>query len=153
NMKTASHNISEITTDIAAGKGTLGRLVKGDDLYLQFTAALSKVNTMMNDINHYGILFHLNKQWQRQRAQRVTVMNALDTPAGFKNYFETEVDQINMSMSRLSMLIDKAEVSPEREEIMSDEQFKKDFAELLRLSDTLSDNLKLYNQQLNEASE
>lgn len=153
NLKSATHNVDMISSDIADGKGTLGRLVKGDDFYLQMTAIMSKVDTLMNDINHYGILFYLNKTWQRQRAQRITAMNALDTPTNFKRYFETEVDDINTAMSRISMLIDKAQMSPEKDEILCDEQFRKDFAELLRQAETLSDNLRLYNQQLMEASQ
>ena len=152
NLKGASQNVEMITADISEGKGTLGRLIKGDDFYLQMTAVMSKVDTLMNDINHYGLLFYLNKSWQRQRAQKMTTLNALDTPVNFKQYFETEVDDINMAMSRISMLIDRAQLSPEKEEILSDEQFRKDFAELLRQAGTLSDNLKLYNQQLNDAS-
>ncbi len=130
----------------------MGKLIKSEDFYLHMSAILSKVDTLMNDINHYGILFHLNKSWQRQRAQRITVLNALDTPANFKEYFETEISQINTAMSRLSMLIEKAEVNPERQEIFSDEQFHRDFAELLRQADRLSNNLKLYNEQLNQAA-
>ena len=107
----------------------------------------------MNDINHYGLLFHLNKRWQRQRGQRLTVLNALDTPQGFRNYFEEEVDDINTAMSRLSMLIDRAEVSPEKEKILSNQQFAKDFAELFRQAEALSDNLRLYNEQLTEAAQ
>ena len=152
NLKSASQSFSVIGKDIASGKGTLGRLIQGDDLYLRVTAIMSKVNTLMNDINHYGILFHLNKSWQRQRAQRLTVLNALDNPQSFKNYFEDEVDDINTAMSRLSMLIDRAELSPEKDAILSDEKFKDDFAELLRQAEALSDNLRLYNQQLMEAS-
>jgi phospholipid/cholesterol/gamma-HCH transport system substrate-binding protein len=151
NMKFASHHMKTITADIAEGKGTIGRLIKGDDFYMHMSAILSKVDTLMNDINHYGILFHLNKTWQRQRAQRITVLNALNTPESFKSYFETEVSQINTSMSRISMLIDKAELSPEKEEILSDEEFRRDFKELLRLADELSENLRLYNQQWTEA--
>lgn len=152
NLKKATKNVDTITADISNGKGTLGRLIKGDDFYLQMTSVMSKVDTLMNDINHYGLLFYLNKSWQRQRAQRMTAMNALDTPENFKRYFETEVSDINTAMSRISMLIDKAQLSPEKEEILSDEQFRKDFAELLRQAEVLSDNLKLYNQQLTEAS-
>ncbi len=152
NLKCASQDVKEITADISKGKGTLGRLITGDDFYLHMQAILSKVETLMNDINHYGFLFHLNKSWQRQRAQRITILNALNTPENFKNYFEMEVSQINTSMSRLSILIDKAEVSPERQEILSDEQFQKEFRELLRQAEELSENLKLYNQQLSEAA-
>jgi phospholipid/cholesterol/gamma-HCH transport system substrate-binding protein len=153
NLKNAAQNIDEITSDIADGKGTIGRLIKGDDFYLQMTAVMSKVDTLMNDVNHYGLLFYLNKNWQRLRAQKITAMNALNSPQNFKQYFENEVDDINTSMSRLSMLIDKAQLSPEKEEILSDEQFRKEFAELLRQANVLSDNLKLYNQQLNEAAD
>jgi phospholipid/cholesterol/gamma-HCH transport system substrate-binding protein len=152
NLKDATQHIDLVAADVAEGKGTLGRLIKGDDFYLQLTAVISKVDTLMNDINHYGLLFYLNKSWQRQRAQRITALNALDNPQSFKSYFETEVDDINTSMSRLSMLIEKAQMSPEKEEIFSDDQFRKDFAELLRQANVLSDNLKLYNQQLMEAS-
>lgn len=152
NLKSATHSFSLIGKDLVDGKGTLGKLVQGDDLYLRLNAVMSKANTMMNDINHYGILFHLNKSWQRQRSQRLTVLNALDTPQGFKNYFEGEVDDINTAMSRLSMLIDRAELSPEKEMILNNEKFVEDFAELLRQADGLSDSLRLYNQQLIEAA-
>lgn len=117
NMKTVSRNVVTITDDIAQGKGTLGKLIKNDDLYLHVSSLLSKIDTLMNDVNHYGFLFHLNKSWQRQRAQKITVLNALNSPESFKNYFETEVSDINTAMSRLSMLIDKAEQSPERRDL------------------------------------
>ncbi len=151
NIKSASASVDEITNTIASGKGTIGRLVNSDDLYLSMNAIMSKANTLMNDINHYGILFHLNKSWQRQRLQRITALNALDTPGGFKNYFENEVDDINTAMSRLSMLISKAETEPEKDKILGDPKFLSDFAELLRQSEELSNNLRLYNEQLSEA--
>jgi len=151
NLKCTSHNLKLITTDIADGKGTLGKLITDENIYLHFSSVMSKIDTMMNDINNYGLLFYQNKSWQRQRLQKITQLNALDTPQGFKQFFENEVDDINISMERLSMLIDKAERSPKKEEILSDDQFLEDFRELLRLSEGLSDNLRLYNQQLMDA--
>ncbi len=148
NLKGASHSIDLITQDIAEGKGTIGRLIKGDEMYLRFTAILSKVDTLMNDVNHYGLLFHLNKSWQRLRTQRATLMNALKSPGEFRDFFEQEIDQINTAMSRISGLIQKAEDSPERAQIMDSVPFKRDFSELMREVDELSDNLRLYNQQL-----
>jgi len=153
NVKVASANLDIITDDLATGKGTLGKLIKNDDMYLRVTAILSKADTLMNDVNHYGILFHLNKSWQRERLQRVNLMNSLDTPVAFRDYFEKEVDDVNMAMSRLSMLIEKAETSPEREDILGNENFRDDFAKLLRDVDELADNLRLYNEQLNYATE
>ncbi|MBI3236511.1 MAG: MCE family protein [Chlamydiales bacterium] len=153
NLKGATKNFDLLGKDLVGGKGTLGQLLQGDDLYLRLTAVMSKANTLMNDVNHYGILFHLNKSWQRQRTQRLSVLNALDTPENFRDYFETEVDEIQTAMSRLSMLVDKAEISSRKEEILGDQKFKRDFAELLRQANELSDHLRLYNQQLVEATD
>ncbi len=150
-LKSACHSIDLVSDDIAQGKGTLGKLVVGDDLYLQTNSIMTKANNLMNDLNHYGLLFHLNKQWQRTRLQRVNLLNALETPQSFRTYFQTEVDDINSSMSRISMLINKAENAPQRELILNSPPFKRDFADLMKKANELSDNLKLYNQQLSEA--
>ena len=150
NAGTVMTNLSSITQEIADGQGTLGKLIKNDDMYLRLTAIMSKADTMMNDINHYGILFHLNKAWQRSRTKRMTVMNAVDTPVAFKNYFQTEVDQINTAMARISMLVEKAQVDGSKK-VLESPKFRENFAELLRQVDEMSDNLKLYNEQLSEA--
>lgn len=151
-LKSASNSFDTVCSNLACGKGTAGKLIDGDDLYLQLNAVMTKANTLMNDLNHYGILFHLNKQWQRTRLKKISELNALSTPQNFQTYFQNEVDDINASMSRISMLINKAEGNPNRSTILSNPQFKRDFAELLRKADELSDNLRLYNQQLNEAT-
>ncbi len=142
---------SLVMADISSGKGTLGKLVLEDSIYLQLSAILSKGNTMMNDINHYGILFHLNKSWKRDRLQKVKFLDSLDSPAEFQSFFQNEVDAINMAMSRLSMLIQRAETAKNKEKILENKQFSKDFAQLLKEVDQLSNNLKLYNEQLEEA--
>lgn len=127
NLKNATHSIDRITQDIVDGKGTIGRLLKGDEMYLRFTSILSKADTLMNDINHYGIFFNLNKSWQRLRMQRATVMSALSTPGEFRDFFEQEIDQINTSMARLSEVIRQAENSSERQQIFESVPFKRDF--------------------------
>ena len=146
------NNLSTISTNVAEGQGTIGKLFSNDETYLQVTAILSKVNTLMNDVNHYGVFYNLNKEWQRSRLKEANFVNALKTPEQFKAYFEKEVDGINTSMSRLSMLISKAEQSPNREEILQSKTFRNDFGELLRLTQEVSDNLKLYNEQLLQVS-
>ncbi len=151
NVKKTTRSLELVSKDLADGKGTLGKLLKFDDLYLRFTAIMSKIDTLMDDINHYGLLFSSNKGWQREHTKRANLMGALDTPQSFKNYFQTEVGLVNNSMSRISMLIDKAEETPIKDQILSDDMFKKDFAELLRKADELSENLRLYNQQLQQA--
>lgn len=148
--KNFTQSLETIGDNLVAGKGTIGKLLENDDLYLRFSAIMSKADTMMNDINHYGILFHLNKNWQRTRMKQMTELDALQTPDDFRRFFESQVDQINTSMSRISILVDKADASPAKERIFESTNFKKDFAELLREIDELSNNLKLYNQKLSE---
>jgi phospholipid/cholesterol/gamma-HCH transport system substrate-binding protein len=146
----ALRHVDHICKDISSGQGTLGKLVKADDMYLRMTAVMSKADTMMNDINNYGILFHLNKTWQRANARRISQLNALETPVAFKDYFQTEVDRINMSMERISMLIEKARAD-EKQSVLESPVFRDNFAELLRQVDGMSDNLRLYNQQYTQA--
>ena len=148
NARDASYGFKHVIDNVVLEKGTLGKLFASNDTYLRITAILSKLDTMMNDVNHYGLLFNLNKEWQRTRLKQATILNALNTPQNFRNYFNKEVDLINTSMSRLSMLIDRARNSPEREKIFETRLFQKDFAELLRCSQALYDNLKLYNEEL-----
>jgi phospholipid/cholesterol/gamma-HCH transport system substrate-binding protein len=148
NLKYASRDFDKIVHQIASGQGSIGKLVFDDNTYLQVNAILSKVNTLMNDVNHYGVFFNLNKQWQRSREKRATMLTALNSADKFKTYFTEEVDSINTSMSRLSMLIEKAQNDGD---VKDSPLFKKDFKELLERTKTLLDNLKLYNEQLEDA--
>lgn len=149
--KKATGALENITENVAHGRGTIGKLFMDDDTYLRVTAILSKLDTTMNDVNHYGFLFNLNKEWQRTRLKQATILNALSTPEDFRDYFNKEVDLISTSMSRLSMLVDRAENSPEAQRIFDTHLFQRDFAELMRRSQALYDNLKLYNEQLMNA--
>ncbi len=36
---------------------------------------MNKANILLDDINHYGLLFHLNKGWQRTHSQRINFIN------------------------------------------------------------------------------
>ena len=150
-LKEASFSINDIVTDVADGKGTIGRLFSDDTTYLQINAILSKVNTLMNDINQYGLLFSSNKQWQRTRTKYATWLESVKSPDQFRGYFDNQVDMINGAMERISMLIDRAERNPEREEILKTPAFRKDFADLMREVDALYENLRLYNQELEDS--
>lgn len=149
NLQQASISIDKVCNDLSSGQGTIGRLIQADDIYLRMTAIMSKADTLMNDINHYGILFHLNKGWQRTRTKRMNYLEALDSPSSFKNYFQTEIDQINTSMSRISTLIEKAK-DDDQTPLLDSSNFRDNFAELLRQVDEMSSNLRLYNEQYNQ---
>lgn len=153
NIRAASRAINVISNNVADGRGTIGKLFSDDNTYLRVTSVLSKVDTLLNDVNQYGLLFNYNKEWQRTRVKQVSMLNALKSPANFRSYFQNEVDMINTSMGRLSMLIEKAESAEQSKRILETPAFRKDFAELMRRTQDLIDNLKLYNEQLAEASQ
>jgi phospholipid/cholesterol/gamma-HCH transport system substrate-binding protein len=150
NLKSVSTSFDKICQDMAAGQGTVGKLIQNNDLYLRMSAIMSKLDTLMNDVNHYGVLFHLNKGWQRTRVKRMSALNALETPSSFKSFFETEVDQINTSMARISMLIEKAKTD-DNQKVLENENFRENFAELMKQVTEMSNNLHLYNEQLSQA--
>ena len=143
-------NVNKITKDIAEGTGSLGKFITNDDFYLRMVSVLSKVDTLMNDVNHYGVLFQYDKNWQRIRTKRANILNSLNTPKEFKNYFETEVDTVTTALSRLSILLEKAKEPDEKEKIFNSIPFQKDFSSLLRQVEHLLDSLKLYNEQIVE---
>jgi len=153
NIKDSTAYLENILQQIEQGKGTIGKLISYDDFYLKLMSIFSKVDITMNDINHYGILFNTNKQWQRARAKRANLLTALKTPQEFKEYFEGEIDMITTSMARISVLIEKAEQTPQKQKILNSPSFRKDFAELLRRSSELVDSIKYYNEQFEDATQ
>ncbi len=128
---------------ISSGQGTIGRLVARDDFYLHLSAILSKTETLMNDINHYGILFQYDKHWQRSRMKRANTLKSLETPQEFRFYFEQEVDAITTSLGRISSLMERANETEDNRQ-----HFKKEFASLLKNVQSLTDSVKLYNEEL-----
>lgn len=141
------HNLNQISRDIAAGSGTLGRFIVGDDFYLRLASLMNKSETVMNDINHYGILFQYNKQWQKGRTKKANLLKGLASPQEFRNYFEGEVDSMTTSLGRLGELLERAGTE-EYSQIVQSDAFKTNFAALLRQVQGLTDSLKLYNEDL-----
>lgn len=128
-------------------KGTVGRLFNNDDMYLQMQSIFSKGETLMDDINHYGLLFHTSKGWQRMRARRINIMEKLCTPREFSNFFNDEVDQITTSLARVNQVLQEGEDHCLWKTVCSS-TFEEVFAELMRRIKTLEDNINLVNQQL-----
>lgn len=140
-------NAKVVFADVRQGKGTAGKILVDEGLYLDLKAVLSKANTVADDVNHYGLLFHLDKGWQRLRARRMNLLQKLCTPQQFYNYFNDEIDQISTSISRVSMVLEKMSCYCN---IMTDAEFTKVFADLLRRIEGTEEALKMYNQQLME---
>ncbi len=144
----AMKNMNLISRDIATGTGTLGRFINQDDFYLRVTSLTNKAETLMNDVNHYGLLFQYDKKWQKSRTKKANLLKSLDSPKEFRDYFEGEVDTITTSLGRLTELLGRAQEEGERTKIVQSDLFKKDFAVLLRQVQSLTDSIKLYNEEL-----
>lgn len=64
-------DIQTITHQFLNEQGTVSQLLNNNCLYLQATTVLSKLETFLNDVNHYGLLYQFNNNWRRQqRANR-----------------------------------------------------------------------------------
>lgn len=155
-MKSANEVLGDLrktTQDLSNPSTTIGRLLNTDDLYLRLSSLLGKAETVVNDMNHYGLLFQYDKRWQRGRTKRANLLKSLNSPKEFHQYFETEIDTITTSLGRLTELLQKAEEDTEREKIVQSEAFRRNFASLLRQSQSLTDAIKLYNEGLAESED
>ena len=72
-------NADRFSADLAKGEGTVGKLIKEDTLYLRTNALLSKAEVALNDVNHYGIFYASDKNWQKVRARGPTFSTPLKT--------------------------------------------------------------------------
>lgn len=132
------------------GEGTLGKFLVSDDVYLRTSSIMSKLETTLDDINHYGLLFQSDKGWQRLRARRLNLLQKLSTPQEFRNYFNDEIDQIMTSLSRVYMVMNEVERNPCCNDLMQDKEFTKVFAELMRRVTMLEEEVRMYNSQVIE---
>jgi phospholipid/cholesterol/gamma-HCH transport system substrate-binding protein len=133
------------------GEGTLGKLLNNDELYLRVNSIMSKLETTLDDVNHYGLMFHSDKGWQRLRARRMNLMQTLRTPQEFRNYFNDELDQVNTALSRVYMVWNEmGAADPYCCNMMDNPEYSKVFAELMRRVSMLEEEIRLYNTQVVE---
>jgi phospholipid/cholesterol/gamma-HCH transport system substrate-binding protein len=156
-QKTAKNAVSftskadQIIEHTFEGKGNLGQLLMGDDLYLRLKSILHKGEMVTDDIKSYGLLFHLDKRWQRLQGRRLRLLETLYNPNEFTKYFNQEMDQISSSLSRVSMVLNESEYIPQS--FIMQPEFTERFAELLRRVENMEGTLKLYNEQIIEQDE
>ena len=147
-------NLATTTQSLNDIKGTIGKIINSDDLYLKVSAILSKANTLFNDVNQYGVLFQYAKGWQRQRTKRANILESISSSKNFRSYFETEIADITASLGRINTLVEKAQntSASQREQIITSESFKKNYSYLLRQIESLLSLVKLYNEDLLDRS-
>lgn len=138
--------VNQMVDFMRQGKGNLGQLVMGDDLYLRIKSILHKGEVVMDDVHTYGLLFQQDKRWQRLQARRLRLLEKLSSPNEFACYFNQEMDQISSSLSRVSMALNESECYPQS--LIYNPNFTRRFAELLRRVENMEDSLKMYNEQV-----
>ena len=146
NLADSSGDLKGIMDRVSKGEGSVGKILVKDDLYLRISSLLSKAEVTLNDINHYGILYHTDKGWQRLRARRLNLLQNLCSPQEFRNYFNDELDQITTSLERVSMVMEATE-NPCCN-LWENQDYHKVYAELLRRVEMLDEYLNMYNQQV-----
>ena len=139
-------NLAFITEKIADGKGTLGKLVNDPTLYLEAISTLDRVNQLIYDLNHYGLLFHRNRSWKQAQQARLEKVKTLKTPDAFTEQFQKEMSSINESLDKVNVMIEKADMGDE--EIIDSNEFKKYFYNLLNEVNRLQNLIELYNQKI-----
>lgn len=137
--------IRTFTENLSDSEGTVGKLVNDDGLYMQVRGIMTKAETLMDDVNHYGVLFHLDRSWQRQRTRRANQMAELSTASQFRNYFQQELDQVDTSLARVSQLLERTECGADRQDLLDDREFTRAFQELLRRVQSVEERLEHYN--------
>lgn len=136
-------DVKTVTKSIAAGNGTLGRIIMDDGLYLQISALMTKANTLLNDVNQYGLMFHYNKEWQRRRIKKMAEANRIKDPKAFRAFMDKEIDEINTTLERMQCVTNCIDLEKSR-------NFRSDFKQLMQQIKALQDRVNLYNQELNE---
>jgi len=138
NLAGALHNL---INKVSNGDGSLAQFISKDDFYLKTTGVMNKVDTLMNDFNSYGPLFHLDKTWQRDRRKRIEEMARLEKPAQFKEFLNEELQKITISCARFNMALDKADKNLDPP---AKEQLTRSLTDLMQNIDALNDTVKLY---------
>lgn len=141
-----TNKANQIIEHIQAGKGNLGKLIMGDELYLRLTSIFHRGETIMNDIGSYGMLFHMNKRWQREQARRLDLATKLSNSDEFTRYFNGELNGISSSLAQVSMILSESDCSSQP--LIYNPLFKNGFSELLKGVENMEESLKMYNEQI-----
>ena len=137
-------DIESITHQISSGKGTIGKIIMRDDLYLQTSTLLSRANTLMSDLNNYGLLFQNNSRWKRQRSAQAAKMSELACPDDYIRYFQNQLDMINGALGRLDQSFDKMQCSPD----MAQEGYLKAWRTFANDVSQLSESIELLQKSI-----
>lgn len=144
----AMRRFDQISSHVASGKGSLGRLLMDDSLYLGSHETLARINILLSDINNYGLLFHNSRKWRNVRMDNAVTSQRLRHPTAFQNYYQSQVDEIYLSIGRIRELMEASEHKSTKDRMAVSGQFDEVFSDLIKKVNTLSQQLALIRDEI-----
>lgn len=139
-MAAALQKTENLLENLHQGKGTLGQLLQGDDLYVRLKTFMYKGETIFDDIKQFGLLFQLDKRWQRLQAKRLQLLQKLSSPEAFSAHFEESLNRMELSLANVTYALQEAEQTGSclAETALFQERFKKLLQETTQMEETLN---------------
>jgi len=138
----AIENVSETFAHLARGEGTLGRMLTSDSVYLQLSAVLCRMDTVLKDISEYGLLFQCSSKWRRQQACKMKQIEMMCSPEQALYAFNSQIQDIACSVARIEALM--------CQRTCEDDVFAHGVNEILGRVENLLRSLKNYREYLFE---
>lgn len=153
-MASKSHhafdNFEKVSAHVYEGKGSIGRLLMKDDLYLDINQTVARVNILLSDINNYGLLFHNNRTWKNQRAYRMDRLEALKDAPAFERYWKEEIQAMQINMGQLQAMMTQAKKAGKKTSLEQGGEFKEALTHVIRSLADLQQQLSLLTDQWNQ---
>lgn len=68
-VRIADH-LEHIMARLDAGEGTVGKLLRSEELYQNLNDALIRADLLIDDMRQYGIFFSLDRNWKRRQKEQ-----------------------------------------------------------------------------------
>ena len=144
NICQSSTYLTDILKHINSKSGTIGELIYDKDFYLNLNALVAKSNMVLFDLNHYGVFYANNKEWQRSRLKEITFMNQITSYKDLLEYMDREFNMIDSALNRLYLLMNETP-SETSKDYFDSKCFDQNLEEIKRQIDNLNNNLNLFN--------
>ena len=108
-LNNAVDETDALITYVGDGKGSIGKMLMSDAFYNKTQGVMNKLDILLDDINRYGVLFHLDKGWQRSNKRIIQELDGIQTSQELKSFLDEEMYKITKGVSRLEKALDKAQ--------------------------------------------
>jgi phospholipid/cholesterol/gamma-HCH transport system substrate-binding protein len=130
--------VTAIIEGTVKGNGTLGKLMKDPSLYDNLLQCSLHTNQMITDINTYGVLFHTNRDWQRDMHRRADEIAA---PSSFPKSAQERFVKISQIMSELNSTFTQANTTLDRGSLSRNQALREELSKGLSNVQKQLDNL------------